>query len=801
MVAQHFRNASETGVEDLGPLAWVLDETRKSIEAATKALKRYVREAQAARGVNLESVDANPLRVARQQLHQVQGVLDMVGQTIAARMVGGMEEAMQRFTAKPQEASSSAVAVQETAGFALIEYLESQLSAHPRPALGLFAQYRQVQELAGADRIHPADLWDWPWTWAAPRPLQTVQKRDYSAETRRRLDRDILNIMRHEDASAAVDLGAASLELAANENQNRHAHPAAFWMLAAGFFQALGARRVPLDIYAKRAISRVLLQYITLAQGDGVVSERLAQDLLFFCAQAGSSGIAALSALAAVRAAWGLERYVPVDYSQPVFGLFDPAVLTQARRRVDAIKENWSALAGGDLSRVQACSEQLGLVTESLSKLLPKARPLADELKTVMAQVARANHPPSPELAMETATAVLFLEASFADFHPADSLLQARMQQLAQRLKTVREGAPGPTLEPWMEQLYREVSDRQTMGTVVGELRATMGEVEGRLDQFFRQSADKTPLAQVPDLMNQMRGVLSVLGLDQAVHAVARMREQVQHLIDGSMPPGETSNVFNRLANNLGSLGFLVDMLGYQPALARKLFVFDAQSGELKAPMMRARAPGSFTDRPATIDVDTVDFRTEKPGAPVTTPVPLDFDLSEPGGLPAYGAAASAAVALPPIEEQSPSTGGFVTTAPQALTAATPALQDKLDRITAQAALAEKPALAAAARQATAAVSQQDAAGLSAALQTVNQLRGATMPASLSATSVAAADAAGGQAAQDADDDLLSIFLDEAREVIATGQAAIQALAATPGDVEQKTTLRRTFHTLKGSSR
>ena len=31
---------------DLGPLSWVLDELRKSLEGATKALRRFVRDAE-----------------------------------------------------------------------------------------------------------------------------------------------------------------------------------------------------------------------------------------------------------------------------------------------------------------------------------------------------------------------------------------------------------------------------------------------------------------------------------------------------------------------------------------------------------------------------------------------------------------------------------------------------------------------------------------------------------------------------------------------------------------------------------
>ena len=45
------------------------------------------------------------------------------------------------------------------------------------------------------------------------------------------------------------------------------------------------------------------------------------------------------------------------------------------------------------------------------------------------------------------------------------------------------------------------------------------------------------------------------------------------------------------------------------------------------------------------------------------------------------------------------------------------------------------------------------------------------------------------------------IFLEEAREVLDGAQAALAELKAGPTNVELMTTLRRAFHTLKGSSR
>ena len=51
------------------------------------------------------------------------------------------------------------------------------------------------------------------------------------------------------------------------------------------------------------------------------------------------------------------------------------------------------------------------------------------------------------------------------------------------------------------------------------------------------------------------------------------------------------------------------------------------------------------------------------------------------------------------------------------------------------------------------------------------------------------------------EDELLEVFLEEAREVVVNGTTAIAALTEEPGNLSEQTTLRRAFHTLKGSSR
>ena len=99
---------SET-TDDLSALAWVHEELRKSLDTAHKALRRYVKEAEANSGSDVDSVDPSVLRTARQQIHQGVGALELVGLPAVARLLAASEAAVQRFVAKPQKLTSAEV--------------------------------------------------------------------------------------------------------------------------------------------------------------------------------------------------------------------------------------------------------------------------------------------------------------------------------------------------------------------------------------------------------------------------------------------------------------------------------------------------------------------------------------------------------------------------------------------------------------------------------------------------------------------------------------------------------------------
>ncbi len=771
-----------TSSDDLSALAWVHDELRRSLEAAHKALRRFVKETESLGGSDMDAIDPVVLRNARSQIHQGVGALELVGQPGAAMVLRASEAAVQRFVAKPHKLTASVVDDLERASFALLDYLTRLLANKPVSTLSLFPQYRAVQEAAGADRVHPADLWVSDWQWRDLPADPTATPHGHDALMHAALEAQLLPFMR---AAAPLPMAARMSDLTAALGAGAtQTHVATLWKLASAVFEAQAHGLLGFDVFSKRVASRLLAQFRILERGESEVSERLAQDLLFFCAQ---SAIPVdgrpVPRLNAARQAYGLAANVPVDYAVSVLGRFDPAVIAQARKRVTAAKDAWSAVAGGEMHRMTGLSEQFALVGESLKKLFPHGETFAAELQQAIGQTQVSSAAPPAPLAMEVATSLLYVEAALedADFDHPDQA--GRVQRLAERLAAVRVGRTPEPLEPWMEELYRRVSDRQTMGSVVQELRASLSESEKLIDQYFRNPADRQVLIPVPNQLSAMRGVLSVLGMDHACAVLLRMRDEVDGLASTEVDPQRVlqAGVFDRLAGNLGALGFLIDMLSVQPQMAKSLFAYDADSGTLNPVMGRS----GDVHAPAIVTVPS-------------GPAPVEQRLIEQAQLLAFSSVRDDV----PVAE----------------------VTRDLERLAHEAHAADQPALAATVHKAQEALYQADDAageaqargelsealvdfvstasdpvGLEPSFERANKGHPASDRVSAPMRLDFAPSTRSAQLAQD--DEMREIFLEEAREVLASATVARAELENAPHDLGAMTTLRRAFHTLKGSSR
>ncbi len=736
---------------DLSPLAWVQEELRRTLESVHKALRRVLRDTDArVSTLGGEGQPSPALQGAAQQMHQAAGVLAVVSLPAAAHLLRAAEATLFRLAENPALVSVAEVEAVERADFAVLAFIAKTLAGGQPSSLALFPAYQTLQELNGAGRIHPADLWTQEFRWR-DLPTDAAVRALTPEQMRAPFEALLLKQMRAPAPGQGQLLSDLCAGLALTQTQP---HGRTLWMLAAAQFEAQSRGLLPVDTLVKRLGSRLLAQL--RAGRDAAPSERLAKDLLFFAAAAKHPVPGSAPRLEAVQVAYGLIEAPAVDYRDDTLGKIDPTWVQAAKRRVATAKESWGSAAEGETHRLGGLDEQFAGVAESLQKLFPSGEVLGDTLRRAVVATLRSGRPPEPTLAMEIATAMLYLEAALED-EAFDQPEQAdRVVTLSRRIEAVAKGQTPEPLEAWMEELYRRVADRQTLGSVVHELRNSLSEVERQCDEYFRDPTKRDQLIPVPSQLQTMRGVFSVLGLSQAAQATLRMRDQVDELaqteVDPSLPGPRAQ--FDRLANNLGALGFLIDMLSVQPQLAKRMFRFDDASGMLQSLV------GRESEHHAAEEVAQAQ--------PQEAPAPQLLDQLQ---------ATAAAVAQGDRSAED--------------------LARDLERISQEARAADDLNLAQAAQQAQQQLLSEGQENTAAA-ESLQQFIEASAPVAPPAVPESAPIP---QEEADVDQEMLEIFLEEVGEVVTTARDALAVLARDSSNREELTTVRRAFHTLKGSSR
>ena len=746
----------DSSAVDLGPLSWVVGSLRETFDGVSAQLVEFGCKAEAASGSHLTALDTTPLRFAAQGLHEAVGVLDLIERPAVAQVVGAMERGVRRFVESPELCTPDAARLIAQAGSSVIDYLTSVLGGHPDHSVGLFPVYREVAELSKLDRIHPADLWHHTWQWLEVDDETPAQLASLPENAPPFLE-GVLQLFRSGGKQGAPELAAHTRKA---WQDSTHPRERIFWQMATGFLQILSTQALPFDDPVKRLLSRTAVQYDLLQQGASEVSQRLTHDLLFFIAlgsKTASQGPAqsATPLAAAIVRRYGLDLASVCAYDTLIYGNAGPAERKQLHEALSAFKELWSDVCAGDVHKINALAEQVTRMIHGMETVWPSARQLPDTLHGVIRNIQQTGQAPRPDLAMELATAVLFLEAAAQEHQHDDQEFIVRTDLLAQRLAAALNGIQVAPLTGWMESLYARISDRDSLGQVVTESRCAMGEVERALDDFFRHP-QKTEQARASIAkLETIASILMMLNCEEAGAAVSAMTRQVQQLVEASEQTGAIDDAQSRtnvlrLGNSLGALAFMFDMIGYQPDRARIQFHFDAGNQEL------VHTPSQPGFSPA-------------PTGPFSETTPLFSPSPNQSLVPALDSLVSAQAS-----------GG--------LSPADTARQ--LDSVIQQAELAGQPGLAQQARQALSGVqtaATDDSEVLAQALSVLAPV--AERPVdSICDTPIE-------------EEDLRDIFLEEAAEVIDKARTAINALEADRANTGPFTNLRRAFHTLKGSGR
>jgi len=819
---------------DREPLSWVIGEIRETLNRSSAALALALEQHAE------DDARITLLRQAKNHLHQAHGALQIVDVEGVALLTETVEDMLERMASGQLALVPEIVTAVEHGYGALIEYLQELLAGEVPQPVRLFPYYRDLLQARGAERIHPADLF-FPNlairpTLPARSPAAPVSSvgipatPDYMA-LRKRFEKALLPFLKGTVSAVASGNGEQLHDIVDEvEHAQTNQQLRGFWWVMRGFAEAVATGKVENDLYVKQLFARINLQIRRLSEGSNSIAERLLRDALFFIARVDQP----TPLLQQIRDGYGLNGQVPANFEEKRYGRVDSKALSTSHERLAQAKTLWNRLVGGDLHAAGAFEqEMLGLSQAAEALEQPALGKLLRELAGIAP--AAAHGKPGDRLGLDMATSLLFVENALAQICKLPANFSNRAEAMTARLLSSVAGQESGVIEspaPWLDDMSRLAQQRQTIVTLTGELQSSLRQVEKMLEEYFAHPAETAPLTPVNAILHQVGGALAVLDQDEAARAVAHTQKALQTFADASVPfeSSESQQQFQHIARNIGALGFFVETLHLYDNKLEKRFFFDDSTGIFQAKVFERVGVIPTVDDHAPM----VEAMLETPVAPVLEPMnlPIHVQTHVPIHVPSEASLemsdvlpldvpepvtavkeapdlpppeASTAVAdLPTVEEdllfhqqQAAQLGHSLSTDPGNIDLQAQ-LKQSLQLIRRDASLIDHPEANERAKDAIALLDSADFA-VSQTSPALIMAATALQKATTMIEPVAEADVA--QTDEEIDAELLEIFLVEAVEVLGAVRATLPAARLEPHNQEHLTTLRRSFHTLKGSGR
>jgi chemosensory pili system protein ChpA (sensor histidine kinase/response regulator) len=753
---------------DTGPLSWVMGEIREALNRSKVAIHEAL----------TQDADAQitSMRHAKSFLHQAHGALQIVDVDGVAIITETVEDLLERVDVGQLPLTAELARSISNGYQALLEYLDELLSGVPHQPVRLFPYYRALLEARGADRIHPADLF-FPNLAIRPRlPVAnsvTEVKPARYVSLRQRFEKALLPFLRSTDRNAELANAALMRDVVGEiEGLQDNQQIRAFWWVMHGFAEAVAAGKVSNEIYVKQLFARINLQIRRLCQGSSSIAERLLRDALFFIAKADDPSLRAQQ----IRTVYELDGQVPADYDTKRYGQIDVDALAQAKERLTQAKTIWNRLASGDGAVAESFEHEMRLLADAGARL--NSAPLSKLLRELKGIARHAAHTkPGDVLGLEMATSLLFIEHALGHIGRLPENFAERADALTARLLAVVSGENPAQTAQWLDDMSREAQQRQTMAAVGGEMQTSLRQVEKMLDEYFRDPSQHAALEQLDPVLHQIEGALAVLDQDDAVRTIQHTREMVRGFLANEAEVTPEPQDFQQLAQNVGALSFFIETLQLPAGNAKEQFSFDAGQGVFRANLIE-KTPGYPKLRDEVRELPDLGQSVDLPAAEaIAPPVPTVEDE------------------LAVRQQQSAELAMSLTAQPdnQALQ---DQLKESLEQIRLDAALVDNPE---ANDRAQAGIAILGRADFSDSPQALAEIVTATIPVVQTGEPLPSVVAPATDEAIDAE--LLEIFLSEAEEVLAAVRQTLPESRNQPHNMEHLTTLRRAFHTLKGSGR
>lgn len=728
---------------DLGPLTWVKGEIDLALERAEEAFGQYVAE-----------TDATRLKFCRTHVHQVHGALSIIGLDGLTQVTESLESLLDAIADGSRAVDELVAAAVGQAMSGIQAYLDELMAGEPNQPLRLLPVYLDLARARGIPTARASDLFfpdlsqRPPKRLAAPPKLTPDALRQVLKTERSRYQKGLLGWLTKPDQAEAgrqLMLDALTNIEATQETQAARS----FWWTALAFIEALKDPAVNTDGSVRQVSARIDQQIRRLLEGSNSLAERLMREALYHVAQAtGDAG----GVVSAVQSTFGLPSQLP---GPEVASGIQPqdAVLRRLREILAAVEDQWNRVcSSGSTAGLPAFGEQaraVAALTEEIGQTDLKR--LGQGLGAVANWLTEDVSRFGDTVAMEVATAILLLQNAQESFKRLGTDFAQQVDLMVARLYACIAGKPAADAAmPVLDEMTRRAQEKLLISQVAREIQNNLAQVEQALDAFFRDPSGEHDLTLLDGPLKQTAGALAMLGHLSAAASVTACTGEIHALAQ----PGaaHAAEDFENVAHQLSTLGFFVDAL---------------PSGETDFDAFVARMQGE-TASPEPDDEELV------------VPEPTVSVESELARQARDTQALVEALKEAPQDERLQEE-----------------LKQNLKAIQQDADLVADHELGESAKAALEALKTGDLGSgqVDAALAALKPQEPELLQPSAETQQLA------DSTYEEIDAELLSIFLEEAQEVLVTMGEQRAALVADPHNVEALTTIRRSTHTLKGSGR
>src|SRR6267154_1438559 len=521
------------------------------------------RSQEALRAFATNSADAAQLKSSQSHLHQAHGALSIVGLEGITRVSEELEGLLAGIEKEASLRKSEIFRLVERTLNGIRTYLDQLMAGSPNQPLRLYALYRDVVTARGG-RAEPTDLYYPNLTFRPPKrdklagALRAGDSDKYLREQRGRYQRGLLKWLKN-DTSGAEDMLAAIEAIEAAQGPSSQR---AFWWVSLALFDALAHKAMPQDVDAKQLCNRIEQQIKRLLEGAPSVAERLMREVLYYVARAKPAS----ARVREVQEAYHLSQTIPAPESDGD-AIEENPVLKSAREHLTHAKDAWNKFASGNPPSLLAFRDSAAGLKDDADRLgNADLAALAGEVAEVAAWLTSNRENMSEAVALEVATALLLLENALAGLARLSGEFAQQAQLLRSRLKDcmlgkLRRSAPEI---PLLDEMSRMAQERLLMNQVVSEMRANLRTIEQVLDAFFRDPAKVDELASLDKPVHQLLGALEMLGEKRARESLATVAEEIRSF-SGAAPHASPQD-FEHIAQTLSGLGFYIEGLAHGKA-------------------------------------------------------------------------------------------------------------------------------------------------------------------------------------------------------------------------------------------